>query len=247
MGWNVRPRKGHFQIYHGGSQAETKTYMMIFPLENFAVAIASNLETFDRVFYAYKLAEFVLEEDLDTPVYAMDELEESIFSACEQAFSYGLSYYYRHTRTLARNERDLEEAFDFFNQNTDPASLRRNIRQTNNNLSAGIHPAAGQAFTKVGSFMAAKLDKAYGRKKLKEYHRTGPIALFRDYITLSQTSSSVNNKYQFKRRFSKILLRWDTDWAKVDADNIGLWHIPLDIESGVLQHNLKTAFSKASL
>ena len=113
MSWNIRPRKGHFQISHGGSQAETRTYLLIFPLEHFAVAIASNLETFDREFYAYKLAELVLEEDLDTPVYVADELEESIFLAYEQAFSYGLSHYYWHTRTLARNEKDLEEAFDF--------------------------------------------------------------------------------------------------------------------------------------
>ena len=66
MSWNIRPRRGHYQISHGGSQAETKIYLLIFPLENFAVAIASNLETFDREFYAYKLAEFVLKEDLDT-------------------------------------------------------------------------------------------------------------------------------------------------------------------------------------
>ena len=121
MSWNIRPRRGHYQISHGGSQAETKIYLLIFPLENFAVAIASNLETFDREFYAYKLAEFVLKEDLDTPVYVTDDLEESAYSACEQVFSYGLSHYFWHSRTLAKNENDLEEAFNFFNQNTDPA------------------------------------------------------------------------------------------------------------------------------
>jgi CubicO group peptidase (beta-lactamase class C family) len=247
MGWNIRPRKGHFQIYHGGTQAETRTFLLIFPLENFAVAIASNLETFDREFYAYKLAEWVLEEDLDTPVYATDELEESVFSACEQAFSYGLGHYFWHTRTLARNERDLEEAFDFFHQNTDPASIRRNIQQTRSNITSGIHPAAGQAFIKVGSFMAAKLDKAYGRNKLKEYHTSGPTAFFRDYIALSQTSSSVNDKYKLKNRFSRMLLRWDRDWAKVNKDNIGLWHIPLNIDPGILRNNLKTALANASL
>jgi CubicO group peptidase (beta-lactamase class C family) len=247
MGWNVRPRKGHFQIYHGGSQAETKTYLLVFPLENFSVAITSNLETFNREFYAYKLAEFVLEEDLDTPVYATDELEESVFSACEQVFSYGLSHYYWYNRTLARNEKDLEEAFDFFNQNTDTAALRRNIQQTRNNLSSGIHPVADQAFTKVGSFMAGKLDKTYGRKKLMEYHKKGPTAFFKDYITLSQTSPSLDKKFRLKGRFSRMLLRWERDWAKANSNNIGLWHIPFDVESSALRNNLKTAFSKASL
>lgn len=121
MSWMVRPRRGHFQISHGGSQAETKTYFLIFPIVNFAVAISSNLESFERELYAYKLAELVLEENLDTQVYVTDDLEESVYSACEQTFSYGLSHYYWHSRTLAKNEKDLKEAFDFFNQNTDPA------------------------------------------------------------------------------------------------------------------------------
>lgn len=247
MSWMVRPRRGHFQISHGGSQAETKTYFLVFPMANFAVAIASNLETFDREFYAYKLAELVLEEDLDTPVYVTDELEESVYSACEQAFSYGLSHYYWHSRTLAKNEKDLEEAFDFFNKNTDPASLRRNIRMTNNNILAGINPATGQAFTKVGSFMAAQLGKAYGRDKLPDYHKTGPIAFFRDYTTLSQASPSLKKSYQFSRRFRQLLFRLNRDWAKVYTDEIELLQIPLEVDFGKLQDMLKKAFSEASL
>jgi tetratricopeptide (TPR) repeat protein len=247
MSWNIRPRKGHFQISHGGSQAETRTYLLIFPLEHFAVAIASNLETFDREFYAYKLAELVLEEDLDTPVYVADELEESIFLACEQAFSYGLSHYYWHARTLARNEKDLEEAFDFFNHTTTPASMRQNIQKTKNNLSAGIHPAAGQAFTKVGSFMAAQLEKAYGRNKLKDYHKTGPTVFFMDYVALSQASPGLKHKYQLKRRLSQMLFQWEKEWLKMGNGKIGLLYIPLDIAFDRLQDNLKTAFSSASV
>lgn len=247
MGWNVRPLRGHFQVSHGGSQAETKTYLFIFPAENFAVAIASNLETFDREYYAYKLAEFVLEEDLDTPVYLTDELEESVYFACEQTFTYGLSHYFWHSRTLARNEKDLEEAFDFFNQNTDPASMRRDIRMTKNNLLAGIHPVAEQAFTKVGSFMASRLIKAYGSDKLQDYHKTGPVAFFREYISLSQTLPSLKKSYSFNRRFRQMLDRWGRDWAKVYTDKIGLFHIPFNVEFGELQAELKPAFSRASL
>lgn len=247
MSWMVRPRRGHFQISHGGSQAETKTYFLVFPMANFAVAIASNLESFDREFYAYKLAELVLEEDLDTPVYVTDELEESVYSVCEQAFSYGLSHYYWHSRTLAKNEKDLEEAFDFFNQNCDPASLRQNIRMTKNNILAGIHPATGQTFTKVGSFMAAQLDKAYSRNKLQDYHKTGPMAFFRDYISFSQTSPSLKKSYQFTTQFRQLLSRWERDWAKVYTDDIGLLQIPLEVDFGKLQDMLKQAFSRASL
>ena len=247
MSWNVRPKRGHVQISHGGSQAETKTFLLIFPVENFAIAIASNLETFDREFYAYKLAEFILEEDLDTPVYVTDEREESFHTACEQTFSYGLSHYFWHSRTLARDEKDLERAFDFFNQNTDPAFIRRNIGMTKNNLSAGIHPVKGQAFTKVGSFMAVQLEKAFGRKKLQEYHKTGPTAFFKDYEALAQTSPSLKKSYRFKRGFRQMLSRWDRDRIKLDAEEIGLFHIPLDVDFSRLQNKLKASFSRASL
>lgn len=247
MSWAIRPMRGHFQICHGGSQAETRTYLLIFPLENFAVAIASNLETFDREFYAIKLAEFVLGEDLDTPVYATDDHEESVYSACEQTFSYGLSYYYRHTRTLAKNEKDLKAAFDFFNENTDPAAMRRHVQSTKDKLLSGIHPISDQAFTKIGSFMAARLEKAYGREKLRGYHKSGPIAFFRDYETLVPTSSSPQNSYRFTRRFRQMLSRWDRDWAKIDGSNIGLTYIPLKVDFVEIQSKLMPLFSGASL
>ena len=47
MGWEVKPWKGHFQVAHGGSQPETRTHILVFPAENFAVAAASNLEGVD--------------------------------------------------------------------------------------------------------------------------------------------------------------------------------------------------------
>ena len=247
MGWGVRPRRGHFQISHGGSQAETKTYLFLFPLENFAVAIASNMETFDREFYAYKLAELVLGEDLDTPVYTVDEMEQSLYSACEQVFSYGLSQYLWHSRPLASSEKDLQQAFSFFHQNVDPAALRRDAQTSKNNISAGVDPATGQAFIKMGSFMASQLEKAFGRDKLQEYHKTGPIAFFGDYLTLTEGSSALNKLYRFKRRFSQLLSRWNRDWAKWDTDNTRIYPIPLDVEFGPLQEKLKTAFLRSSL
>jgi tetratricopeptide (TPR) repeat protein len=125
--------------------------------------------------------------------------------------------------------------------------MRRDIRMTKNNQLAGIHPVAGQAFTKVGSFMAARLDKAYGRDKLQDYHKTGPIAFFRDYITLSQASPSLKKSYTFTERFKQLLSRWEGDWAKVYTGNIGLRHFSFNVEFGELEAELKPAFSRASL
>ncbi len=247
MSWMVCPLRGHFQISHGGSQAETKTFLFIFPLDHFAVAIASNMESFNREFYAYKLAEFVLDEDLDTPVYATDELEESLYSACEQVFSYGLSQYLWHDQPLAANEKDCREAFDFFNQNVDPAAVRRNAWLTKNNILTGVHPAAGQAFTKVGSFMAAALDDALGREKLLEYHKIGPIAFFRDYLAIAQNSPPIKGAYVFSSRFRELLSRWEKDWTNAVTDDTGLRQISLGADFAELRRRLNLAFSQTSL
>ena len=247
MSWDLRPIRGHFQMSHGGSQAETKTYLLIFPSEDFAVAIASNLESFDREFYAYKLAEFVLEEDLDTPVYATDELEEFFYSACESVFSYGLSQYLWHSRPLTSDEEDLAQAFAFFNETVDPAAGRRNSQMTKNNILAGIHPVTGQAFTKVGSFMASELAGAMGKDKLRDYHKTGPIAFFRDFLSLSPSSSYRGGNRAFSRRFEHMFSRWEKDWGIAVAGDTEPRQISLGVDFAELQQTLNQAFSRSTL
>jgi CubicO group peptidase (beta-lactamase class C family) len=247
MSWMVRPLKGHFQVSHGGSQAETKTYLFLFPLENFAVAIASNLESFDRELYAYKLAEFVLEEDLDTPVYADDAQEEFLYTACEQVFSYGLSQYLWKPGLLASRTDEIKKAFSFFAQNVDPVALRRDRRGTTNNILAGIHPASGQAFIKVGSFMASCLEKSFGRNKLRDYHKSGPLAFFRDYLSISQKSPSMQGELLFSQRLRSLLSRWEKDWAIAVSGSTPPKQIPLDADFIELKRSLNQAFSQASL
>lgn len=247
MCWNVRPLRGHFQIYHGGSQAETETYLMIFPLENMAIATAANLESFDRELYTYKLAEFLLEEDVDTPVYVPDELEENLYSACEQVFSYGLSQYCWHRKPLARSEKDLEKAFGFFNENVNPAAFRRNPEATRKNLSSGIHPASGQAFTKVGSFMASELERACGSKWLRDYFKKGPLAFFSDYAELTRTRSLALKDFTFSAQLSELLSKWEKDWARACTKETRLLTLSFDADHEELRHKLNPIFSQASL
>ena len=247
MSWSVRPLRGHFQISHGGSQAETRTYLFIFPLADFAVAIASNLESFDRELYAYKLAELVLGENLDTPVYIADETQEPLYTACEQVFSYGLSQYRWHDGPIAEQGADLDEAFAFFHRHCDPAALRRDAREAKSNLSTGVHPASAQAFTKVGSFMAEQLDKAYGRNKLLSYHKSGPLSFFKDYCDLFPSAPSLKKSRQFSARFRQVLYRWEQDWKNVRGEDKELFQISLDIDIDALRSALGPTFSQASL
>jgi CubicO group peptidase (beta-lactamase class C family) len=245
--WSISPWKGHFQVSHGGSQQETRTYILVFPLEKFILAVASNMENFDRELYTQKIAECILEEHLDTPTYVSDEQEDSLYDACEQAFSYGLSRYYWHNGPLTQNTDEIKRAFSYFNQNVNLEALRRNPEAARNKISLGIHPAAEQLFTKVGSFMASVLDKTLGREKLRSYHKTGPIAFFHDYAQLTQNLSPSNQPYKLSKRFTELLFQWEKDRAKVYTEDMFSYSIPLDVDFEKLCLYLKQSFSGSSL
>ncbi len=245
--WNISPWNGHFQISHGGSQQETRTFLVVFPLEKFALALASNMENFDRNLYAQKIAGYILEEDLDTPTYVSDQQQESLYTACEQAFSYGLSQYYWHNGPLTRNTDEIKRAFSCFNQNVNLAAVRRNPEAARNKISLGIHPIENRAFIKVGSFMASVLDKASGREKLLGYHKTGPLAFFSDYALLTQTLPSSNQPYKLSKRFTELLFQWKKDWEKVYTKDMFSFSASFNADFEEIRSHLKQSFAGSSL
>ncbi len=245
--WDVSPWKGHFQVSHGGSQQETRTFLLIFPLEKFAIALASNLESFDRELYARRIAGIILEEDLDTPTYVSDEQEEILYAACEHVFSYGLSQYYWHNSPITQDLNDIKHAFSYFNRNVNIAALRRDPESARSKISSGIHPAAEQAFTKVGSFMASVLEKALGREKLRSYHKTGPVVFFNDYAQLTHTWDSSHSGIKLSNRFTELLSRWEKVWGNIYTEDIKHFSIPYDADLEKLHLKLKQSFSGASL
>jgi len=245
--WSISPWKGHFQISHGGSQQETRTYLVIFPLEKFALAVASNMENFDRQLYTQKIAECILEENLDTSTYVSDEQEQSLYDACEQAFSYGLSRYYWHNGPLTQNTEEIKKAFAYFNQNVSLEALRRNPEAARGKISLAIHPIENRALTKVGSFIASVLDKNLGREKLRSYHKTGPVAFFHDYARLTQNLPPSNQPYKLSKRFTALLFQWEKDREKVSTNDMFNFFISFDVDFERLRLHLRQSFTGLSL
>ena len=220
MGWNVNPLNGHFCIQHGGSQAETKTFLLILPTERFAIAIASNLESFDRMFYATKLAELVLDEDIGLETYITDRSGRFMFETCRAVFSQGLSDYDWNRRHTAQDNKDLAAAFSFFHQNVNRSALRRNFGAASKRIDEGFHPVGKNAMIKVGSYMASALEAAYGREKLKSYHKSGPLELFSDYIKISKDWPESQHVYQFTGTFTDKIASWKKEWGNVYTEEL---------------------------
>jgi tetratricopeptide (TPR) repeat protein len=243
MGWNVLPLNGHFRIQHGGSQAETKTFLLILPTERCAIAIASNLESFDRTFYVNKLAELVLGEDIALETYLGDRNERIMFETCREVFSQGLSSYDWHGRHTAQDNKDLAEAFSYFHRNVNTRALRRNFGNTRLKIDEGFHPVGKNAMIKVGSYMASALAAAHGKEYLKIYQKSGPLDFFSDYIEISRDWPESQQSYQFTETFADTILVWKKGWDAVyteEMKNIAL-SPRMDLEH--LSKSLKKAFA----
>jgi len=247
MGWRVRPWRGHFQVSHTGSQPETRTYFLIFPTENFSIAVASNLEGVNLTPYVRRLAEFVLEEDFDSLGYASDTAEQVIYDNCAQVFSYGVSSFDWHDTHISRDEAELAAAFSYFNKYVDKKSLKKNFKETKKKIEDGFHPVSKQALIKVGSFMAFALKENLGEDKLQTYYKSGPLAFFSDYIKISNKWPSSRKNYKFPKSFAKLISSWEKDWKETYTDYIRNLMITANTDFDELGPRLKRTFSGANL
>lgn len=246
MGWGVRPWKGHFQVSHGGSQPETRTYILIFPKEEFAIAIASNLERLSLMPYVRRLAELVLEEDLDSVVYVTDREGQVIYDACESVFSYGLSRFDWHGKVFPEIE-DLSKAFSYFNTHVNHKALMKDFKETKKEIEEGIQPLSEQAFTRIGSFMALTLQEANNTAGLHNYHEKGPIAFFSDYIKISKNWQGNKKDYKFKKSFVDLISRWGEDWKKTYTDAVRHLYISQKTDFSELESRLIDTFGMAKI
>jgi len=240
MGWGVKPLQGHFKVSHGGGQPETSTYLMIFPHESFAVAFAANLEGSNPLPYVQYLAELVLGEDIESAVFVADPGEQVIYNACEEVFSHGLSQYDFYDRPLTEDDKELKRSFKFFNRYVSRSYVLAHSKEAKKKISGGIHPEAGRAFTKVGSYMAGVLEKAYGEKQLYRYFQAGPLAFFTDYFNLQ-------DKYTFRKELMETISGWQQDWKKSYPPRLHDLHIFADTDISQLGQELKKNFSGAGI
>lgn len=247
MGWRIVPYHGHFHVSHGGGQPETSTYLLILPELKFAVAMAANLEELNLLPYVNRLAELILQEDIDSRVFSASPEIRAILSACEQTFYYGMAYYEKNHSPLGGVGEGLKQAFAFFNRVVDLKALKTNYRQLKFRIDAGVHPAARQAFTRIGSFMAAELEIAYGEEKLKAYNRRAFFSFFHDFMKISSQWPAGKRNFTFSKRFARTFSPLHRDWQKTYNDYVRSLVITCGSDFAEIGEELKKIFSKAGV
>jgi len=245
MGWGVNPLNGHFRVAHGGAQAETATYLLILPKIKFALFMGANREGFPLRSYAARLTELVLDQALNSRPYAAGKETLTLLSACDLIFSYGLGYYDWKNAPLTGDENQLNEAFAFFNQYMDIDALKKDFKETRKKIDSGIHPGSKQAFTKIGSFMAAQLKEAYGEDALEKYQKESFFTFFNDFINISQKWPSQKKAFTFPNKFVHLFSGWYRDWNKTYTDYARNLVVTPQLDLKTLTARLKKDFANA--
>lgn len=218
MGWVVPPVNGRFHVYHTGGQPETRTLLVRFPNENFALALAYNLEGANLHVYSHRLLQLIFDEPWNMNVYTGNKIDDALIYGMWSVFNYGLGYFDRYEQALTVDEKELAGAIDYFNLCMNRDSLKSDHNKFVKKIKSGRHPAANQAFVKIGSYMAKQLQENNGANSLKKYTKVGAIGFFDDYLKMYKKAPGHSVKFQFSESFEKIVKKWNQDWTLVFND-----------------------------
>jgi CubicO group peptidase (beta-lactamase class C family)/Flp pilus assembly protein TadD len=241
LGWSTDPLGGRFSVSHSGGQNETRTLLFVFPSRNLALAAAINFESASPGPYLARLFEVVTGERWEIDPYTTDPVATAILRGMNDAFGHGLAYYERYGKELG-DPAGRAEAFAYFNRAVDRSAIATDAGRTA--LAAGRHPAAGDAFVKVGSAMAAALESKLGAARVREYPALGAITFFNDYMKLYEKDSTLA---RFDAPFEQSIAKWQASWARTnDAYVRGLSAGP-DLDLNVAGPRLRALFANAEV
>jgi Flp pilus assembly protein TadD len=245
LGWGTTPAGGRFAVSHSGGQQETRTLLYIFPSQGLAIAAATNFEGPGVGSYVERLFELVTGQPWELRAYSGDRASGAMLRALGETFEYGLAYFDRHGRPLVKNDADAMEAIAYFNRTVNRAAIEANPEEARKALETGRHPAADEAFTKVGSAMAAVISRKLGAARLAEYPSLGALAFFKDYVDLYRKDPSSPQGVRLDPALEAAILEWHASWSKTNTAYVrGLSGGP-DVNWDVAGRRLKATFAGA--
>jgi CubicO group peptidase (beta-lactamase class C family) len=218
MGWSINNANGRFSVSHSGGQAETSTWLILFPEENFAIAAACNFEPGNPYRYAMRLYQILMGEPWGFSMYTGDKVSAALIRAADAVFDSGLSYYTRYQKPLSDDQAELAKLFAQFNNYINPEAVNKDYEDVIKKISAGQHPVAHEAFVKIGSFMAAKLNEKFDSERFDYYHKMGSLTFFNDYIEMYSEKQDYPKELQFNESFVQAVKRFHQDWKKTSNE-----------------------------
>ncbi|MFQ5752937.1 MAG: tetratricopeptide repeat protein, partial [bacterium] len=178
-------------------------------------------------------------------VYTGDKVDDVFYRGLWDVFNYGLSYFDRYQKPLTRDEKQVAEAFAYFNKYVNRAQIKSDFNKTFRKIRDGRHPVANEAFVKIGSYMAAQLQEKFGTPRRETYHKMGAITFFKDYLELCQQNPDYPVALRFTEQFEKTVTEWNLDWQKTCTDYTRRLAITPSSNIEKIGNELKKTFSNA--
>jgi CubicO group peptidase (beta-lactamase class C family) len=219
LGWLHFPINGQLAIWNDGAQIGTNTALLRVPSKDLAIAFACNLQEIGKMKYVKRLYELITDEPFveplsPSPVYAGGKTYAAVHKAINETFNYGSLHLERTGTPFTSDPRELASAFAYFNRATDLTGLKADHQAAAKAINDGRHPVGGDAFLKVGSWMAMKLREKNGAAAFKKYHTMGEIAFFADYVEMCRSNPQHPKDMRFATDFENLIMRWGRDWAR---------------------------------
>ena len=240
FGWSTSTGNGRFLVGHGGSQAETKTYLLVAPHLDFAAAVASNFEGTDPSAYAQKVFEIVIGEPWEIRHFARTAEERVLLRALDSAFDFSMRHHDQHRRPVTTDPAELADAFAYF-----AGALAAPPEEAAERFRNGVHPAAGEAFVVMVSSMADALERS--GEDLDDYYRRGAIPLFHDYVDWYRGREDHPEALRFPPELESRLARWAEDWDRTWNDETRGIEIHAGTDLASLRERLTSTFRGASV
>lgn len=241
MGWETTPYQGRYMLVHSGGQQETTTLLYLAPSRKLALAVAINFENSNPGAYLDRLFQLVTDSPRNVALYSADKQKYGLASAVNISFNYGLAYFDQMQKPLTTEDAQLVEAFAYFNKSV-AADFSANSQDALKIIRDGAHPVAKQAYTKVGSYMAAQLQQKNGPAQLSRYQTSGGFAFFQDYIALANANQSIPPSKRFSESFVTMVNQMAGDWRKANSSYVNALWLMQDADLNVVGKNLRDSF-----
>jgi CubicO group peptidase (beta-lactamase class C family)/Flp pilus assembly protein TadD len=240
MGWETTPFNGRYILAHSGGQQETTTLLYVLPNRKLALAIGMNYENGNPGIYLDRLFQLVTGTPFLLQSYSSDRAKSLMADAVNNTFNYGLAYYEHFGKPMTSDASELAKSFAYFNESLDLNKIKANPQDATKRIREGAHPVAQQAFTKVGSYMAAKIAEKYGPARLDSYAATGGLAFFEDYLAAAKD-------YQPSEDARTVVTELARDWRKTDTEYVRKLAITTATDLDLVGKNLRESFNGASI
>jgi CubicO group peptidase (beta-lactamase class C family) len=240
MGWDTMPYNGRYILVHSGGQQETTTLLYVLPTRKLALAIAMNYENGNPGVYLDRLFQAVTGTPLLVPFYSADRAKSAVTDAINNTFNYGLAYYEHFGKPMTTDAGEVAKAFAYFNESVDLNKIKANPQEATKKIREGAHPVAEYAFTKAGSYMAARLAEKYGAAKLDSYAALGGLAFVEDYLAIAKESET-------SAALKPLLSELASDWRKTNTAYVRSLSLTTDTDFDAVGKTLRESFKGATL